>query len=98
MSAAEAWSVLVKWVPFIVGSGFVFTVLISVLAMAIGTVLGAALGLAQISPNRLTRGTAWSVTQLFRNSPWLVLLFVVLLALPSNFDILGLRDLGSRLG
>ena len=89
MSAAEAWSVLLKWVPFIVGSGFIFTVLISVLAMAIGTFLGAALGLAQISPNHLTRGTAWSVTQLFRNSPWLVLLFVVLLALPSNFEILG---------
>lgn len=89
MTVAEAWSTLFKWIPFIVGSGFIFTVIISVLAMAIGTVLGAVLGLAQISPNRLTRGFAWSITQLFRNSPWLVLLFVVLLALPSNFDVFG---------
>ncbi|MEO1502607.1 MAG: amino acid ABC transporter permease [Pseudomonadota bacterium] len=89
MTVVEAWSTLFKWVPFIVGSGFVFTVLISVLAMLIGTVLGAVLGLAQISPNKLTRAFAWSVTQLFRNSPWLVLLFVVLLALPSNFEVLG---------
>lgn len=61
--------------------------LISVLSMAIGTVLGAALGLAQISLNPAVRGGAWFITQLFRNSPWLVLLFIVLLAFPFEIVI-----------
>ena len=33
----EAFATLVKWLPFIVGSGFVFNVLISFFAMLIGT-------------------------------------------------------------
>ncbi len=89
MSAGEAWGILVRWIPFIVGSGFVFTVLISILSMLIGTLLGAMLGLAQISKNGLVRRFAWSVTQLFRNSPWLVILYIVLLALPFEVVIFG---------
>ena len=77
-SMAEAFDALWRWMPFLLWSGFLFNVLISVLAMAIGTVAGAALGLAQISPLKPLRYFAWFVTQLFRNSPWLVLLFIVL--------------------
>jgi polar amino acid transport system permease protein len=57
--------------------------------MLIGTILGVVLGLAQISSARPVRGLAWFLTQLFRNSPWLVLLFIVLLALPYEINILG---------
>ena len=88
-STADAFDALWRWAPFLVWSGFFFNVLISVLAMALGTVAGAALGLAQISPNRWLRRSAWFVTQLFRNSPWLVLLFIVLLAFPFEVTILG---------
>jgi len=42
----DATEALWRWLPFLVWSGFFFNVLISVLSMAIGTVLGAALGLA----------------------------------------------------
>ena len=87
---AQAFDALWRWMQFLVISGFFFNVLISVLAMAIGTVAGAALGLAQISPNRPMRGTAWFITQLFRNSPWLVLLFIVLLAFPFEIQLFGL--------
>ena len=73
--------------PFLIWSGFFFNVLISVLAMAIGTVVGAALGLAQISLNPVVRRLAWFTTQLFRNSPWLVILFIVLLAFPFEIRI-----------
>lgn len=83
----DAMDALWRWLPFIFTSGFLFNVLISFLAMAIGTALGACLGLAQISLNPAIRRTAWFVTQLFRNSPWLVLLFIVLLALPFEIVI-----------
>ena len=75
---------------FLIGSGFVFNVIISFCAMAIGTAAGTALGLAQISPYRHIRYSSWSITQLFRNSPWLVLLFIVLLALPFEIEIFGM--------
>ena len=88
-STREAFDALWRWMPFLLWSGFLFNVLISVLAMAIGTVAGAALGLAQISPLKPLRYFAWFITQLFRNSPWLVLLFIVLLALPFEVTLLG---------
>jgi polar amino acid transport system permease protein len=88
-STGDAFEALWRWMPFLLWSGFLFNVLISVLAMAIGTVAGAALGLAQISPVKPLRMAAWFVTQLFRNSPWLVLLFIVLLALPFEINLFG---------
>ena len=86
---ADAFGALWRWAPFLLWSGFFFNVLISVLAMTAGTIAGAALGLAQISQSRPVRAAAWFVTQLFRNSPWLVLLFIVLLAFPFQIRIFG---------
>lgn len=85
----DAFEALLRWIPFLVVSGFFFNVLISFLSMGIGTVAGAVLGLAQISPNPAIRRTAWFLTQLFRNSPWLVLLFIVLLAFPFEIVLFG---------
>ena len=76
---------LVRWIPFLLwqnGNGFVLNLAISFCAMAIGTVAGAALGLGQISIFKPVRIVCWSVTQFFRNSPWLVLLFCIMLLLP----------------
>ena len=84
---SDAFQALFKWIPFVVGSGFLFNILISFFAMAIGTVLGVVLGLMQISPSRFVRIPAAIITQTFRNSPWLVLLFIVLLALPFEVTI-----------
>ena len=89
-TTADAFGALWRWMPFLLWSGFLFNVLISVLAMAIGTVAGAALGLAQISPLKPLRMAAWFLTQLFRNSPWLVILFIVLLALPFEIQAFGM--------
>ncbi len=86
---SDAFDALWRWAPFLVWSGFVFNVLISVLAMAVGTIAGAALGLAQISISAPVRAIAWFITQLFRNSPWLVLLFIVLLAFPFQIRVFG---------
>ncbi len=76
---------LVKWIPFLL-KGFGLNLLISFFAMVIGTVAGAALGLMQISLLAPVRGGSWIVTQFFRNSPWLVLLFAIMLLFPFELD------------
>lgn len=86
--AASIFEVLLRWVPLLL-SGFVFNIVISVLAMAIGTLAGAALGLGQISLNGVTRKFSWFTTQFFRNSPWLVLLFFAMFLLPFELRIGG---------
>ena len=83
----DATRALIKWLPFLVVGGFLFNLLISLLTMLFGTIAGIILGLAQISPIWLLRVPAKFATQLFRNSPWLVLLFIVLLALPFEIVI-----------
>jgi len=83
----QAFQALWRWLPFIVGQGFLFNVIISFFAMLIGTVLGIVLGLMQVSPLGIIRWPAKIITQIFRNSPWLVLLFIVLLALPFEVEI-----------
>lgn len=89
-SYTDAVHTLFRWLPFLVGSGFLFNVLISFFAMLIGTVLGVCLGLGQISLLKPVRTFAKITTQIFRNSPWLVLLYIVLLALPFEIEIFGL--------
>ncbi|MEM9605673.1 MAG: amino acid ABC transporter permease [Pseudomonadota bacterium] len=86
-SMGDAFAALWRWIPFVITGGFLFNIIISFLAMAIGTVAGVVLGLMQISPSRLIRLPAQITTQVFRNSPWLVLLFIVLLALPYEIEI-----------
>lgn len=86
---ADAFEALWRWMPFLTFQGFVFNVLISVCAMTIGTLAGAALGLAQVSKSATLRRVSWFITQLFRNSPWLVILFIVLLAFPFRVEIFG---------
>ena len=83
----DAFDALWKWIPFLVTKGFALNILISFLTMAIGTFAGVLLGLWQISPNRAVRKFAWAITQTFRNSPWLVLLFIVMLAFPFEVSI-----------
>lgn len=81
---------LVRWIPFIVFQGFFFTLVISFLTMALGTVLGVFLGLGQLSPIRPLAWVSKVVTQIFRNSPWLVLLFIVMLSFPFEIVIGGI--------
>ena len=78
---ASIGEVLVRWMPLLL-KGFVFNVVISISAMAIGTLAGAALGLGQISLNGGVKRASWIITQFFRNAPWLVLLFFAMFLLP----------------
>ena len=85
----DAMDALWRWLPLLVTSGFALNILISFFTMAIGTAAGVILGLWQVSTYGPVRKTAWFVTQLFRNSPWLVLLFIVMLAFPFEIKIFG---------
>lgn len=84
---------LFKWAPFILWgqawefNGFALNLIISFFAMIIGTVAGAALGLMQVSLLLPVRTGSWIVTQFFRNSPWLVLLFCIMLLFPFEIDL-----------
>jgi len=77
---------LMKWTPLL-ATGFLFNLLISLFAMAIGTAAGLLLGFARISLRPSVSRTSWLVVQFFRNAPWLVLLFFVMYLLPFQFRI-----------
>jgi polar amino acid transport system permease protein len=85
-AVASIPATLWKWTPLL-AQGFALNIAISFLAMAIGTVAGVPLGLAQISLLPPIRSSSWIVTQFFRNSPWLVLLFYCMLLLPFQIRI-----------
>jgi len=86
-SLGQALDALWRWLPFIVSKGFLLNLIVSILTMLIGTIAGVLLGLGQISPLKPLARLCWFVTQLFRNSPWLVLLFIVMLAFPFEIQI-----------
>jgi polar amino acid transport system permease protein len=85
---ASVFDVLLRWMPLLL-KGFIFNLIISVFAMAIGTAVGAMLGLGQISLHGWVRKLSWAITQFFRNSPWLVLLFFAMFLLPFQLRIGG---------
>lgn len=80
---------LAKWLPLLL-QGFAVDVGISVASMAAGTVLGALVGIGQISLHAWVRAPARWITQFFRNAPWLVLLFFCVLLLPNEIRVSGL--------
>ncbi|MGD9301442.1 MAG: amino acid ABC transporter permease [Desulfobacterales bacterium] len=78
------------WTPLLL-RGFAFNILISFMSMAIGTAIGSIMGILQISLLPPVRFSSWLLTQFFRNSPWLVLLFYCMFMLPFEITIGGLR-------
>lgn len=78
-----------KWTPLL-AEGFLFNLLISFCAMAVGTVAGVLMGFARISLHAPVRGTSWVVVQFFRNAPWLVLLFFVMFLMPFEVRVRGM--------
>lgn len=72
---------LAKWAPLIV-LGFGLNLLMSVVAMGVGTLAGILLGIGQVSQLATVRRIAWVVTEAFRNTPALILLFAAMFLLP----------------
>jgi polar amino acid transport system permease protein len=84
------FTVLWRWKTFLL-EGFGFNILISFMAMAIGTVAGTLLGLMQVSLIPTVRHSSWIITQFFRNAPWLTLLFFCMFMLPFEFNVGSVR-------
>jgi polar amino acid transport system permease protein len=85
-AAPSILATMLKWTPLL-AKGFALDIAMSFLSMGIGTVAGVLVGLALISLRAPVRGGAWVVTQIFRNAPWLVLLFYCMLLLPFELHI-----------
>ena len=88
---ASAIEVLMRWAPLLLW-GFAFNILIS--HHGDGDRHGGRRA-GRASPScrasRLVRVRARIVTQLFRNSPWLVLLFLCMFLIPFEIRVFGLR-------
>jgi polar amino acid transport system permease protein len=82
--------VIVKWAPLLL-TGFAFNILISAFAMLLGTIAGLGLGLGLLSDLRPVRQVSWALTQIFRNAPWLVLLFFVMFLVPFQVTVFSVR-------
>ena len=89
-TALPAIEVIAKWAPLLL-TGFGFNILISALSMLLGTIAGLGLGLGLLSEFFAIRQASWLVTQVFRNAPWLVLLFFVMFLVPFQLTLFGLR-------
>jgi polar amino acid transport system permease protein len=86
---STVFEALVRWAPLLL-KGFVFNLFISAGAMLVGTFFGVFVGIAQMSRIAVVRVVAKIITEIFRNSPWLVVLFACILLLPFQIRIFGL--------
>ena len=92
---AGVWETLWKWTPLMLLGppgelgGFLLNIVVSFCSMAVGTAAGFLLGIGQISLLKPVRLASVVVTQLFRNSPWLVVLFYVMLMVPFRVEVFG---------
>lgn len=82
----SAIATIVPWLPLML-SGFALNLVISALSMAIGMVFGIFVGAAQSAKVRWLRAPAQVMTLLFRNSPWLVIMFYVMFLMPFEITI-----------
>lgn len=69
--------------------GFVTNIAVSIVSMCMAVVAGTLLGIAMTSSNTGVRNTAIIIMNIFRNSPWLVLLYAMLYLLPFYVTIAG---------
>jgi len=75
-----------QWSPALV-VGFAQNILISLVAIAIGSLLGLLIGALGLSPLRILRLPARLWVQLFRNAPWLVLIYFTTYVFPFEIHI-----------
>ena len=76
------FALIFESVPFL-ARGAVYTVEVSVLAIAFGLVLGWLLGLAAVSGVGWLRAITWAYVQFIRGTPLLVQIFLIYFGLPA---------------
>lgn len=83
----DTLNTLLTWLPYLLG-GFLKNIHIALLAMAIGSVLGALLALLRFSPKRSIQLSVDATTSFFRNVPTLVILFYLATLLPNHWTLM----------
>lgn len=83
---SPVFKALLEWSPAL-AKGFGQNILISLLAIAIGSLLGLLVGALAMSPFWLTRLPAKVWVQVFRNAPWLVLIYFTTYVFPFEIHI-----------
>ncbi|MEQ7922699.1 amino acid ABC transporter permease [Xanthomonas sp. WHRI 1810A] len=83
---SPVFKALVEWSPAL-ASGFGQNILISLLAIALGSLLGLLVGALAVSPFWLMRLPAKVWVQVFRNAPWLVLIYFTTYVFPFEIHI-----------
>ena len=88
MSSAEILSALIAWTPRL-AEGFVWNLIISAVAMLVGTILGAGLALLRLRRSPRARWIGVALTDLTRNVPTFVFLYYLAFLIPTEFEAFG---------
>ncbi|MCB1931937.1 MAG: ABC transporter permease subunit [Candidatus Accumulibacter sp.] len=88
MTSSEIVAMLLTWTPFLAG-GFAWNVLISVVAMLIGTLFGTLLARVRLSGAKPLARASLVATELTRNIPTFVFLFYLAFLIPAEFELAG---------
>ena len=88
MTAQETIDVLWVWSPYL-AEGFVWNIVVSLVAMAIGTFVGMVLALLRGGAGWGMKHGGGAVTTLARNAPTFVMLFYLAYIIPTEFELFG---------
>ena len=88
MTAQETIDALWVWSPYL-AEGFGWNIIVSLIAMAVGTVIGLILALLRGGAHWSARHSGSTVTTLARNAPTFVMLFYLAYIIPTEFTLFG---------
>ena len=88
MTAQETVDVLWVWSPYL-AEGFGWNIIVSLVAMTVGTIVGLGLALLRGGSHWSVRHSGSAVTTLARNAPTFVMLFYLAYMVPPSFQVLG---------
>lgn len=83
---SPTFAALLEWSPAL-ARGFAQNIVISLLAIAIGSAVGLLIGALSVSPLWIMRLPARIWVQVFRNAPWLVLIYFTTYVFPFELHI-----------
>lgn len=88
MTIPEILYTLLTWTPYL-AEGFLWNILISLVAMVTGTLLGAPLAFARATGQGKARRLSLGLTELARNVPTFVFLFYLAFIIPTEIELAG---------
>ena len=89
MDIRDVYDELLRWTPFL-AQGFMWNIVISVVAMLLGTVVGAVLAFMRQASGVALNRTSMALTEVARNIPTFVFLFYIAFLVPAELELFGL--------